>query len=135
MKPIVVITSRVHADALDLLSSVCEVLPISLRNPHQMQQDALQLAANAEAMMAAGPERIDESLLRQCKRLRVIACTYRLPEHVDIRACTRRGVWVTNVMTQWLGKEAEIEAARNILDALGGDVPRGALNEFLMPAA
>jgi hypothetical protein len=33
------------------------------------------------------------------------------------------------------GAEAELEAARNILDVLGGDTPRGALNEVLQPAA
>lgn len=34
-----------------------------------------------------------------------------------------------------IGAEAELEAARNILDVLGGDTPRGALNEIFQPAA
>jgi hypothetical protein len=42
---------------------------------------------------------------------------------------------VTNVATRGLGEDAEIEAARNILDVLGGDTPRGAMNEVLLPAA
>lgn len=54
---------------------------------------------------------------------------------MDIGACTRRGIWVTNVMSRWPGKEAEIEAARNILDVLSGETPRGALNEILPTAA
>jgi len=32
-------------------------------------------------------------------------------------------------------KEAQIEAARNILDVFSGDTPRGALNEVLRPVA
>jgi hypothetical protein len=58
-----------------------------------------------------------------------------MPEHIDVAACTRRGVWVTNVATKWPGTQAEIEAARNILDVFGGDIPRGAMNEVLQPAA
>lgn len=75
------------------------------------------------------------ALLRDCRRLRVVACAFRIPEHIDIAACTRRGIWVTNVMTQLFGAEAELEAALNILDVLSGDTPRGALNEILQPAA
>ena len=78
---------------------------------------------------------IDDLLLRDFPRLRVIACTFRLPEHIDVAACTRRGVWVTSVATRWPGTEAEIEAARNILDVFSGDTPRGAMNEVLPSAA
>ena len=134
MKPIVVITGRIHSDAIDLLESVCDVLPINLCRAYARHDLAL-LASQTQGLMAVIPERIDDALLRDCGRLRVVACTYRIPEHVDIAACTRRGIWVTNVMARWLGKEAEIEAARNILDALGGDTPRGALNEISWPAA
>ena len=53
----------------------------------------------------------------------------------DTWGVNNRGIWVTNVMSHWLGKDAEIEAARNILDALSGDTPRGALNDILQTAA
>jgi len=134
MRPLVVITHRVHADAIELLSSVCDILPVATHGGYA-RQEFMQLAREAHALMAVMPERIDESVLDNCTRLRVVACTFRIPEHIDVGACTRRGIWVTNVMTRWLGKEAEIEAARNILDVLGGDTPRGALNEVLQPAA
>jgi lactate dehydrogenase-like 2-hydroxyacid dehydrogenase len=133
MKPLVVITGRVHSDAIDLLESVCDVLPINLCRAHARRELAL-LASETQGLMAVVPERIDDALLRDCPRLRVVACTYRIPEHVDISACTRRGVWVTNVMARWLDKEAEVEAARNILDVLGGDTPRGVLNDISWPA-
>jgi phosphonate dehydrogenase len=134
MKPLVMITQRTHSDAIELLISVCDVMPVSMRTSYARQEFMLH-ARHAHGLMAVTPERIDDSLLAGCRRLRVVACTFRIPEHIDVAACTRRGIWVTNVITQKIGKEAEIEAARNILDVLSGDIPRGALNEVLQPAA
>jgi phosphonate dehydrogenase len=134
MKPLVVLTHRVHADAVELLLTVCDVAFTNTRGIHG-PQEFRALARNASGLLAATPERIDAALLAGCQRLRVLACTFRIPEHIDIAACTRRGIWVTNVMTRGLGKEAEIEAARNILDVISGDTPRGALNEIFPNAA
>lgn len=134
MKPIALITRYVDSAAIDLLTSVCEVMPRVALASHSHQEIAL-FAGCADALLVATPERIDDALLRDFRRLRVVACAFRIPEHVDIAACTRRGIWVTNVMARHPGAEAEIEAARNILDVLGGDTPRGALNEVLQPAA
>lgn len=134
MKPLVVLTNRVHTDAVELLLTVCDVALIDMRSAYA-RQEFKALTRNAHGLLAATPERIDESLLAGCHRLRVLACTFRIPEHIDIGACTRRGIWVTNVMSRWLDKEAEIEAARNILDVISGDPPRGALNEVMSNAA
>lgn len=116
--------------AIDLLTSVCNVMPRVSLSSHSHHEIAL-LASCAHALLVATPERIDEALLLNCRRLRVIACAFRIPEHVDIAACTRRGIWVTTVMTNRLGRDAELEAARNILDVLSGYTQRGALNEIL----
>lgn len=134
MKPIALITRYVDSVVIDLLTSVCDVMPRVALDRHSRQEIAL-LAGCADALLVATPERIDDALLRDCRRLRVVACAFRTPEHVDIAVCTRRGIWVTNVMMQQPGAEAELEAARNILDVLAGDTPRGALNEVLQPAA
>jgi phosphonate dehydrogenase len=134
MKPLVVITHRIHADAIELLSTVCDVALVTTRTAYA-RLEMRDLSRNAHALLAATPERIDELLLTGCHRLGVVACTFRILEHIDIAACTRRGIWVTNVMSHWLGKDAEIEAARNILDVLSGDTPRGALNDILQTAA
>jgi len=134
MKPIALITRYVDPAAIALLTSVCEVMPRVALDSHSHHKTTF-LAGCADALLVAIPERIDDALLRDYRRLRVVACAFRIPEHVDIAACTRRGVWVTNVMMRDPGAEAEIEAARNILDVLAGDAPRGALNEVLQPAA
>ena len=134
MKPIALITRCVDPAAINLLTSVCEVMPRVSLDSHSHQKITF-LAGCADALLVATPEHIDGALLRDYRRLRVVACAFRIPEHVDIAACTRRGIWVTNVMMWHPCAEAELEAARNILDVLGGDTPRGALNEVLQPAA
>ena len=134
MKPLVVMTHRIHGDAIELLMTLCDVALVTTRSA-SARQEMRELARNAHALLATTPERIDDPLLAGCHGLRIVACTFRIPEHIDISACTRRGIWVTNVMSRWLGKDAEIEAARNILDVLSGDTPRGALNEVLQTAA
>ena len=133
MKPLVVISQRLHADAIGLLSSLCDVALVNPRTEGS-RRELRELARGATALLAAGPLRVDDTLVYACRRLCIVACAYRMPEHIDISACTRRGVWVTNVFSRWLGKEAEIEAARNVLDALSGDIPRCALNDVLPSA-
>ena len=134
MKPIALINHYVGPAVIDLLTSVCQVMPRVALDSRSRQEITL-LAGCADALLVVTPERIDDALLRDFRRLRVVACAFRIPEHVDIAACTRRGIWVTNVMMWHPCAEAELEAARNILDVLGGDTPRGALNEVLQPAA
>ena len=110
MKPQVLITRPVSAAAIELLSSVCDTLP---RIELQRRQSG------------------DFRLVSECSDAMLLGTT----EHIDVAACTRRGIWVTSVATRDPGSAAEIEAARNILDALGGDTPRGAMNEVMQFAA
>ena len=134
MKPCVLISRPVSQSAIEMLSSICDTLPrVAMNRP--LQADFRLIAECTDALLLGTTEHVDDALLREFPRLRVVACTFRLPEHIDVAACTRRGIWVTNVATRWLGKEAEIEAARNILDVLSGDTPRGAMNEILRSAA
>ena len=134
MKPIALVTRYIDAAAIDLLASVCEIMPrVSLA--HHSRQEIELLSSFAHALLVATPEHIDDAMLRHCRRLRIVACAFRIPEHIDVAACTRRGIWVTTVLSDHLGKEAELEAARNILDVISGDTPRGALNEGVVSAA
>ncbi len=134
MKPYVLITRPVSPTAIELLTLVCDILP-RIALPERRRADNRLIAANAHALLLATPDRIDDIVLHDFPALRVVACTFRLPEHLDVAACTRRGIWVTNVTTRWCHKDAEIDAARNILDVLSGDTPRHALNEVLQSAA
>ena len=134
MKPLVVMTHRIHANAVEMLLTVGDIALVNADSA-SARQELKYLSRNAYALLVASPERIDASLIAGCRELRIVACTFHLPEHIDVEACTRRGIWVTNVMSRRLGIDAEIEAARNILDVLSGDTPRSALNHVLQTAA
>ena len=78
---------------------------------------------------------MDEALISRCPSLRIIAATFKGPE-IDLEACARSGVWVTTapdapmppsfnaVPALW----AALEAVANILEALTGSAPRGAID-------
>lgn len=134
MKPYVMVTRPVSPAAIEMLTSVCDILP-RVELSRSRRKNFSLIAESTHALLLATPEYVDESLLNKFPQVRAIACTFRMPEHIDVAACTRRGVWVTNVSTKWLGAQAEIEAARNILDVFSGDIPRGAMNDVLQPAA
>lgn len=96
MKPKVVITHRVHPDVIELLSKACEVFPNA--TPDTLpREEILRRAYDADAIMAFMPDCVDEDFLRACPRLRVIGCALKGYDNYDIEACTRHGVWVTNV--------------------------------------
>jgi phosphonate dehydrogenase len=138
MKPKALITRRVQSCTRDLLAvraavtTHAEWVPIS--------RPALTVGArDAHALLVFPADRIDEQLLELAPRLQVVACAFRVPENIDVAACTRRGIWVTNVPhTKFAAGqefEFELEAARNVLDVLNGDLPRGAVNQVALAAA
>lgn len=43
------------------------------------------------------PDSVDEAFLRACPRLRVIGCALKGYDNYDVDACTRQGLWITNV--------------------------------------
>ena len=96
MKPKVVLTHRVHAEVIELLAAYCEVIPNTTHET--LPRDAiLQRAKDAEAIMTFMPDSVDEAFLRACPRLRVVGCALKGYDNYDIDACTRHGVWITNV--------------------------------------
>jgi|SRR5688572_24708004 phosphonate dehydrogenase len=134
MRPNVILSHYAMPEAINLLSSVCDVTAIRARSI-SARADLMLLARHAHALMVVNPQLVDEALLAGCRRLKIVACAFKLPEHIDVAACTRRGIWVSNVITYNSSLHAELEAARNILDVMSGDTPRNALNEVLQPAA
>ncbi|HQS81388.1 MAG TPA: phosphonate dehydrogenase [Thiobacillus sp.] len=96
MKPKVILTHRVHPEVIELLAEHCEVIP----NPtHETlaRDEILRRAKDAEAIMTFMPDRVDEAFLRACPRLRVVGCALKGYDNYDVEACTRHGVWITNV--------------------------------------
>ena len=96
MKPKVILTHRVHPEVIELLAEHCEVVPNP--GPETLPLDEiLQRAKDAEAIMTFMPDRVDEEFLRACPRLRVVGCALKGYDNYDVDACTRHGVWITNV--------------------------------------
>ncbi|MCL4469852.1 MAG: phosphonate dehydrogenase [Gammaproteobacteria bacterium] len=96
MKPKVILTHRVHPEVIELLAEHCEVIPNP--SPETLPLDEiLQRAKDAEAIMTFMPDRVDEAFLRACPRLRVVGCALKGYDNYDVDACTRHGVWITNV--------------------------------------
>ncbi|MGH8616509.1 MAG: hypothetical protein ACREUW_02370 [Burkholderiales bacterium] len=137
MKPKALITRRVQTCTRDLLAVRASVTTHAEWAP--LPPSVLASGArDAHALLVFPADRIDGSLLELAPHLQVVACAFRLPENIDVAACTRRGIWVTNVpharFTAGQEFEFELEAARNVLDVLNGDIPRGAVNQVALAA-
>jgi phosphonate dehydrogenase len=94
MKPRVVITHRVHDQTLAMLEPHCHLvtnqgdttLPVA---------EVLSRAADAEALMAFMPDRIDRAFLDACPQLKVVGAALKGFDNFDVQACSERGVWLT----------------------------------------
>ncbi|HLW54441.1 MAG TPA: phosphonate dehydrogenase [Candidatus Angelobacter sp.] len=95
-RPRVVLTHRVHDPVKQLLARHCEVVSNDTLEswPHAK---LLEEARNAEGLLVFMPDKIDESFLTHCPRLKVIAAALKGYDNIDLAASSRRGVWVTVV--------------------------------------
>ncbi|MGE4124263.1 MAG: NAD(P)-dependent oxidoreductase [Pusillimonas sp.] len=119
MQPRIVVTQPVHAEVLHLLKSVGNVV----MNPGPEPWPEAELAhhlAQADALMAFMPDRVDARLLSFAPRLKTIACALKGYDNFDLKACDEAGVVVSFVPDLLTEPTAElaiglaIAAARNI---------------------
>ncbi len=95
-RPKVVITHRVHAPVKELLGRECDVVANEDVETWPRQK-LIEVAHDADALLVFMPDLIDESLLADCPKLRVIAAALKGFDNIDVAACTRRGIWVAIV--------------------------------------
>ena len=91
----VVLTRRIYPEIIASLSKEFDLV----QNEADNAWSASELASavrDADGLLVASGERIDETLLEQCPRLRVVANIAVGYNNIDIDACTRRGVLATN---------------------------------------
>jgi len=72
----------------------------TVRVPHgeSFTDDELAAAlADAVAVMAFMPDRVDTSFLRTAPRLSIVAAALKGYDNIDVEACSTRGVWVSIV--------------------------------------
>lgn len=121
-RPLVVVTRRIQDEGLDLLRASCEVViePADLR----------AAVAEAVGLLVASHTKVDVPLLDAAPRLKVVANFGVGVDHVDVPACTARGIWVSNTAGSLTETVAELgwalilAATRRIAE--GDRVVRGA---------
>ncbi len=118
--PRIVVTHWVHKPVLDLLASQGQVIANDTRE-RWTQDELVNRARDATAMLAFMPDRIDEAFLQACPRLKIVAAELKGYDNIDVEACTQRGVWVSIVPDLLTEPTAELAIAlllgliRNVL--------------------
>jgi len=140
MKPRVLVTRKVFPEVLEALRSAWEVVA----NEGETAWSAEELRAHAaqcDALYVVSGDRIDEGLLAVCPRLRIVATGSVGFNHIDVAACTARGIAVTNTpdvlneATADLGWALLMAAARRVCESehwlRAGQWNRWAWDQFL----
>jgi phosphonate dehydrogenase len=68
----------------------------------------LDRAKSAVGIVSCMADCVDEAWLAACPRLRVVAAVAKGHDNIDVAACTRRGVWVTNLPDLLTAPTAEL---------------------------
>jgi phosphonate dehydrogenase len=119
-RPKVVVTHRVHNQVKQVLAGQCEVVANDGAESWPPSK-LIELARDAQALMAFMPDRIDGPFVAACPQLRVIAAALKGHDKIDVAACTSRGIWVTAVPDLLSAPTAELALAlilgitRNVL--------------------
>jgi glyoxylate reductase len=121
-QPIVYITRRIPTEAVDVLRGVAEVRQWDNDDP--IPRDVLlRDAADAEALFPMITERIDDEMLDHAPRLRIVGNMAVGYDNVDVAACTRRRVLVTN--TPDVLTETSADLAFALIMSIGRGIVQG----------
>ena len=94
-RPKLLVTRRVFPEVIEHLEAMFEVES----NPQDdlWSADTLRArAADKDAIFVVTSDRVDEALLQACPRLKLVATGSVGYNHIDLAACARQGVAVTN---------------------------------------
>lgn len=126
-KPKVLITRKIASEAVDLLQQAAEVEVWEEDRP--MPRDVfLAKAEEATAILSMLTERVDAELLERAKQLRIVANMAVGYDNIDVDACKKRGVIVTN--TPDVLTEATADLAFALLLAAARRIPEA--NRFVL---
>jgi lactate dehydrogenase-like 2-hydroxyacid dehydrogenase len=94
-KPRVVVTRRLYPFLIDELKAVCALA--DNQDDHTLTREELrQRCADADGALIVGGERVDDALLAQAPKLKIVANVAVGYNNLDVAACTRHGVAATN---------------------------------------
>ncbi len=94
-RPSLLVTRRVFPEVIAHLETMFDVDD----NPEDALWSPAELrdrAASKDALYVVASDKVDEALLEACPRLRMVATGSVGYNHVDVAACARRGIVVTN---------------------------------------
>jgi phosphonate dehydrogenase len=120
-RPRILVTNWVHGEVLAWLAAFGDVDANTTPAPWPACEVRAR-AADADAVLAFMPDRIDAAFLAGCPRLNIVACALKGFDNFDVEACTAAGVWLTVVPDLLTAPTAElavglaITLARHIRD-------------------
>lgn len=99
-RPKVVLTKRIPEEGIALLRDACELVvePADLR----------AVVGDVDGLLVASHTKVDAALLAAAPRLKIVANFGVGVDHVDVEACTARGVWVSNTAGSLTETTAEL---------------------------
>lgn len=95
-RPRILVTNWACPETLEMLAAAGTVDA----NPDRTvwpREEIIRRAADADAILAFMPDCIDAAFLKNCNRLRVVACALKGFDNFDVNACARAGVWLAIV--------------------------------------
>lgn len=95
-RPKVFVTRRIPAEARTLLETHCDVRMFDHELTPIPRETLLEELADADGALVMITERVDDEVLDAGPRLKVVANMAVGYDNIDVAACTRRGVMVTN---------------------------------------
>lgn len=107
MPPTILLTHWVHPEVIDYLAGHGEVIPNPTRETWT-RDEVRTRAADATALMAFMPDRVDANFLAACPQLKIVAGALKGFDNFDVEACTAAGVWLTNVPDLLTAPTAEL---------------------------
>ncbi|MED1642497.1 D-glycerate dehydrogenase [Brevibacillus agri] len=126
-KPQVFVTRKLTNEVIAMLETVAHVNVWEADTPVPRAK-LLEEIEQADAVLTMLTERVDEELLRRAKKLRIVANMAVGYDNIDVAACKRRGVTVTN--TPDVLTEATADLAFALLLATGRRLTEA--NRFLL---
>jgi phosphonate dehydrogenase len=89
-RPRILVTNWVHGEVLAWLAAFGEVDANTALAPWPASEVCVR-AADADAVLAFMPDRIDAAFLAGCRRLKIVACALKGFDNFDVEACAGCG--------------------------------------------
>jgi len=122
MRPKICVTRWMPEEGVQLLRDYCDVT-IGPEDRPFSTQGLIDAARHANALICFPSDRIDEVILAGCPHVQVVASFGKGYDHIDVEACTARGIWVT--VNPDLPAEATADLAMGLLLSLCRNIVAG----------